>query len=36
MQAFDSYIRRYNEERIKVSLGSLSPLEYRASIGMAA
>lgn len=32
----DGYIRWYNEKRIKVSLGSLSPLEYRASLGIAA
>ena len=32
--AVDAYIRWYNEERIKVSLGSLSPLEYRASLGI--
>lgn len=32
----DAYIRWYNEKRIKVSLGSLSPLEYRASLGIAA
>lgn len=29
----DSYIRWYNEERIKISLGSRSPLEYRATLG---
>ncbi|SAL77950.1 integrase catalytic region [Caballeronia telluris] len=32
----DSYIRRYNAQRIKVSLGSLSPVEYRQSLGIAA
>jgi putative transposase len=32
----DAYIRWYNEERIKISLGSLSPLEYRASLGLTA
>ncbi len=32
----DSYIRWYNEKRIKVSLGSLSPVEYRQSLGIAA
>ena len=32
----DSYIRWYNEKRIKVSLGSLSPFEYRESLGIAA
>lgn len=31
----DTYIRWYNEQRIKISLGSLSPLEYRASLGIA-
>jgi putative transposase len=36
METVDSYIRWYNEKRIKVSLGSLSPLEYRASLGIAA
>lgn len=35
-QALDSYIRWYNETRIKISLGSLSPLEYRESLGIAA
>ena len=34
--AVDSYIRWYNEKRIKISLGSLSPLEYRESLGLAA
>ncbi len=29
----DAYIRRYNEKRIKLSLGSLSPIEYRRSLG---
>lgn len=32
----DAYIRWYKEERIKVSLGSLSPMEYRASPGITA
>jgi transposase InsO family protein len=31
-----SYIRWYNEKRIKISLGSLSPIEYRVSLGLAA
>lgn len=35
MVEVDSYIRWYNEKRIKVSLGALSPLEYRKSLGMA-
>ena len=36
IQAVDSYIRWYNEKRIKISLGSLSPIEYRKSLGLAA
>ncbi|WP_224051848.1 IS3 family transposase, partial [Burkholderia cepacia] len=29
-------IRWYNAKRIKISLGSLSPLEYRERLGLAA
>jgi len=36
IEAVDSYIRWYNEKRIKISLGSLSPIEYRVSLGLAA
>lgn len=36
IEVVDAYIRWYNEKRIKVSLGSLSPLEYRESLGLAA
>jgi transposase InsO family protein len=36
IQVVDSYIRWYNDKRIKISLGSLSPLEYRASLGLMA
>jgi transposase InsO family protein/transposase-like protein len=36
IEVVDSYIRWYNAKRIKVSLGSLSPLEYRESVGIAA
>jgi transposase InsO family protein len=36
IQIVDSYIRWYNEKRIKISLGSLSPLEYRDSLGLTA
>lgn len=36
IQIVDSYIRWYNEKRIKISLGSLSPIEYRVSLGLAA
>jgi len=34
--ALDSYIRWYNEVRIKISLGSRSPTEHRRSLGIAA
>lgn len=34
--ALDAYLRWYNEKRIKISLGSLSPIEYRVSLGLAA
>jgi len=30
----DAYIRWYNEKRIKISLGALSPVEYRKSLGL--
>ena len=33
--AVDAYIRWYNEARIKMSLGSRSPNEYRRSLGIA-
>ena len=36
MEVGDSYIRWYNEKRINISLGSLSPIEYRESLGLAA
>lgn len=32
----DSYLRWYNEERIKLSLGSMSPVAYRCSLGLVA
>jgi transposase InsO family protein len=32
----DSYIRWYNAKRLKASLGSFCPLEYRESLGIAA
>ncbi|MBD9542270.1 IS3 family transposase, partial [Ensifer sp. ENS04] len=32
----DSYIRWYNQHRIKISLGGLSPAEYRRNLGIAA
>ena len=36
IEVVDAYIHWYNEKRIKISLGSLSPLEYRASLGLTA
>jgi transposase InsO family protein/transposase-like protein len=36
IQVVDAYIRWYVERRIKISLGSLSPLEYRESLGLTA
>jgi transposase InsO family protein len=36
IEVVDSYIRWYNEKRIKISLGALSPIEYRESLGLAA
>ncbi len=35
IEAVDSYIRWYNEKRIKISLGTLSPIKYRVSLGLA-
>ena len=34
IETVDTYIRWYNEKRIKITLGSLSPIEYRASLGL--
>ena len=34
IEIVDSYIRCYNEKRIKISLGSLSPIEYREKLGI--
>ena len=36
IQIINSYIHWYNEKRIQISLGSLSPREYRHSLGIAA
>jgi putative transposase len=36
IQVVDSYIHWYNEKRIKISLGALSPMEYRVSLGITA
>ena len=35
-QALDAYIRWYNEQRIKISLGARSPVEHRRALGIAA
>ena len=35
INTLDSYLRWYNEKRIKISLGAMSPLEYRQSLGLA-
>ena len=32
----DLYLRWYNEKRIKLSLGGMSPITYRRGIGLAA
>jgi len=32
----DGYLRWYNEKRIKISLGAMSPVRYRQSIGLVA
>jgi transposase InsO family protein len=34
--ALDAYIRWYNDARIKISLGSRSPVEHRRELGIAA
>lgn len=36
MQEVDFYIRWYNQHRIKLSLGGLSPMEYRQHLGIVA
>ena len=35
IDALDRYILWYNDKRIKISLGALSPIEYRKSLGLA-
>jgi len=35
MDTLDEYLHWYNETRIKMSLGAMSPAEYRRSLGMA-
>ena len=36
IQELDEYIHWYNEKRIKMSLGGMSPLNYRRSLGVVA
>ena len=36
IKILDEYIHWYNEKRIKISLGAMSPLEYRRSLNLAA
>lgn len=36
IEAVNSYIRWYNEKQIRITLGALSPVEYRKSLGIAA
>jgi len=36
MDILDEYMVWYNEKRIKLSLGAVSPLQYRRSLGLAA
>ena len=36
VEALDSYIRLYNEKRIKISLGFRSRIEHRRGLGVAA
>jgi putative transposase len=35
IQVIDSYLRWYNEKWIKISFGSLSPIELRENLGFA-
>jgi putative transposase len=35
MAAVDKYLHWYKEERIKISLGGLIPLQYRRQLGLA-
>jgi len=35
MDELDKYMYEYNEECIKISLGGMSPIEYRRSLGIA-
>ena len=34
IETLDNYIKWHNEKRIKISLGAMSPVEYRKSLGL--
>jgi transposase InsO family protein len=36
MDILDIYINWYNEKQIKISLGGMSPMEYRRNLGLVA
>ena len=36
VKRIDAYMERHNTARVKRSLGSMSPLQYRRSLGLAA
>jgi transposase InsO family protein len=36
MEILNEYLYWYNEKRIKMSLGALSPIQYRRSLDLAA
>ena len=36
IEVLDKYIKWYAEKRIKMSLGGMSPLDYRKSLGLVA
>lgn len=36
METLDTYLHWYNTTRIKMSLGGMSPLQYRLSLGLVA
>ncbi|MBK5244516.1 MAG: IS3 family transposase, partial [Eubacteriaceae bacterium] len=35
IEQLDKYVKWYSEKRIKISLGGMSPLDYRRSLGLA-
>ncbi|HUX37009.1 MAG TPA: IS3 family transposase, partial [Rectinemataceae bacterium] len=34
IETLDKYLHWYNNKRIKMSLGGMSPVQYRLSLGM--